>query len=111
MELLMAYHWPGNVRELGNVIERALILKPAGPLTFDHLDLGKTEEKPELQGEIDEPDNLDEMNSRHIRRVLSKTNGKVDGPDGAAALLGINASMLRNRMKKMGIEFGRGKRG
>ncbi len=110
IELLMEYHWPGNVRELGNVIERALILKPAGPLTFEHLDLGKPEANLELQSESDEPANLDEMNSRHIRRILSKTNGKVDGQDGAAALLGINASTLRNRMKKMGIEFGRGSR-
>jgi DNA-binding NtrC family response regulator len=54
----------------------------------------------------EETDNLDEVISRHIRRVLSKTKGKVNGPDGAAAFLGINPSTLRNRMKKLGIDYG-----
>jgi DNA-binding protein Fis len=39
--------------------------------------------------------------------VLSKTNGKIHGKDGAAELLGINASTLRNRMNKLGIEYGK----
>jgi transcriptional regulator with GAF, ATPase, and Fis domain len=52
-------------------------------------------------------ENLNEVISRHIRRILSKTNGKVNGPDGAAALLGINPSTLRNRMKKLGVSYGR----
>jgi len=60
-----------------------------------------------LRGQDESTDNLDGVISRHIRRVLSKTNGKVNGPDGAAAVLGINPSMLRNRMKKLGIDFGR----
>ncbi|MCK5118239.1 MAG: hypothetical protein KAQ78_01575, partial [Candidatus Latescibacteria bacterium] len=54
-----------------------------------------------------EPDSLDEMISRHIRRVLSRTKGKVHGPGGAADLLGINPSTLRNRMNKLGIVYGR----
>ncbi len=104
---LMAYHWPGNVRELENVIERAMILNPTGPLTFEHLNLGKPKKTLELLGQSEETDNLDGIISRHIRRVLSKTKGKVNGPDGAAAFLGINPSTLRNRMKKLGINYGR----
>ena len=50
-------------------------------------------------------DNLDEVTSQHIRRVLKKTNGKIHGAGGAAELLGINASTLRNRMNKLGIEY------
>lgn len=107
IEPLMEYHWPGNVRELENVIERALILNPAGPLTFEHLNLGQPEKSPTLQTLPGETDNLNEVITRHIRRVLSKTNRKVNGPDGAAALLGINPSTLRNRMKKLGIDYGR----
>jgi transcriptional regulator with GAF, ATPase, and Fis domain len=61
----------------------------------------------ELQGQDEEIDNLDEVISRHIRRTLSKAQDKVSGPDGAAALLGINPSTLRNRMKKLGIDYGR----
>ncbi len=104
---LMEYHWPGNVRELQNVIERALILNPSGPLTFEHLSLKHPRKTLELREHSEETDNIDEVLSRHIRRVLSKTKGKVNGPDGAAALLGINPSTLRNRMGKLGIDYGR----
>ena len=104
---LMEYHWPGNVRELENVIERAMILNPAGSLTFEHLNPGQPKETLELRGYSKETDTIDEILSRHIRRVLSKTKGKVNGPDGAAALLGINPSTLRNRMRKLGIDYGR----
>jgi DNA-binding NtrC family response regulator len=104
---LMTYHWPGNVRELQNVIDRALILNPAGPLTFEYLNLGQPEKSTELLRQSEKTDDLDEVISRHIRQVLSRTKGKVNGPDGAAAFLGINPSTLRNRMKKLGIVYGR----
>ena len=107
VDLLMEYHWPGNVRELQNIIERALILNPSGPLTFEHLNLEPQEKTLELRKNGKETDNIDEVLSRYIRRVLSKTKGKVNGPDGAAALLGINPSTLRNRMRKLGIDYGR----
>jgi transcriptional regulator with PAS, ATPase and Fis domain len=103
----MNYHWPGNVRELENIVERALILNPSGPLTFDSLLPGHVISIIEQQVEREETDNLDEVVFRHIRRVLLKTQGKVHGPDGAAAVLGINPSTLRNRMKKLGIDYGR----
>jgi transcriptional regulator with GAF, ATPase, and Fis domain len=106
---LMDYHWPGNVRELENVVERALILNPSGPLTFEHL--APRQQKQRKSVELPEhgasTDILDEVISRHIRGVLSRTKEKVSGPDGAAALLGINPSTLRNRMKKLGIYYGR----
>jgi transcriptional regulator with PAS, ATPase and Fis domain len=107
IDTLMNYHWPGNVRELENIVERSLILNPSGPLTFDSLLPGHVISIKEQQVEREESDNLDEVVSRHIRRVLLKTQGKVHGPDGAAAVLGINPSTLRNRMKKLGIDYGR----
>ncbi len=84
-----------------------MILNPKGPLTFEHLNQGQPKKTLELEGQSEETDNLDEVISRHIHRVLSKTKGKVNGPDGAAAFLGINPSTLRNRMKKLGIDYGR----
>ena len=107
IESLMEYHWPGNVRELENIVERAMIVNPTGPLTFDHLNLGQTKKTVAQQEQDEATDNLDEIISRHIRRTLSKTQDKVSGPDGAATLLGINPSTLRNRMKKLGIAYGR----
>ncbi len=104
---LMAYHWPGNVRELENVIERVMILNPKGPLAFENLNLGKPRKTVEVREQSEGADILDDIVSLHIRRVLSKTKGKVNGPDGAAAFLGINPSTLRARMKKLGINYGR----
>lgn len=106
MDLLMGYHWPGNVRELQNVVERALILNPQGPLTFDHILPSAHAKKPSDIGMPDiKPEKLDTVISAHIRRVLSKTKGKIHGPGGAAELLGINASTLRNRMNKLKIKY------
>jgi transcriptional regulator with GAF, ATPase, and Fis domain len=108
IDRLMAYHWPGNVRELENVIERALILNKGTPLTFDDLTGGKPDESPFIRGVIqDSPLKLDEAMSQHIRRVLKITKGKVHGKGGAAEVLGINPSTLRNRMNQLGIPYGR----
>ena len=104
---LMHYHWPGNVRELQNVIERALILNPSGPLSFGHSDSHSPVVKLSSNSVPLDSYNLDEAISNHITKVLAITNGKVNGEDGAAALLGVNSSTLRNRMKKLGIRFGR----
>ncbi len=114
VDMLMAYDWPGNVRELQNIVERALILNPAGPISFEGL-LPDTPgpSQPRSQGQVPgavetiEETNLEEVISRHIRKILDQTNGKIHGPGGAAELLGINASTLRNRLNKMGIHYGR----
>jgi transcriptional regulator with GAF, ATPase, and Fis domain len=78
------------------------------PLTFDDLAGAKTEDA--FQSAVGRPDEsfkLDEAMSRHIRRVLDMTGGKVHGKGGAAEVLGINPSTLRNRMNQLGIPYGR----
>ena len=108
IDRLMAYHWPGNVRELENVIERALILSKGTPITFDDLIGEKPAESPSTSGGVqDRPLKLDEAMSQHICRVLEMTKGKVHGKGGAAEVLGINPSTLRNRMNQLGIPYGR----
>jgi formate hydrogenlyase transcriptional activator len=107
IESLMEYAWPGNIRELHNVVERELIINPEGPLNFNYLTSTLHKKDKTSKSQKKEPDNLDEMVSIHIRKVLTKTNGKIHGEDGAAALLGINPSTLRNRMNNLGIEYGR----
>jgi transcriptional regulator with GAF, ATPase, and Fis domain len=112
VDRLMTYHWPGNVRELENVVERGLILSKGEPLSFDHLVGMLNPPAHSLPASLlDEPLRMDDVVGQHIRRVLGMTGGKVHGPGGAARLLGINASTLRNRMNKLGIRYGRkGKR-
>jgi transcriptional regulator with GAF, ATPase, and Fis domain len=102
---LMDYHWPGNVRELENIVERTLILDRKGPLRFDHLKADQGEGYGHPPGEADDIVDLDNAVIRHIRKILDRTGGKIHGPGGAADLLGINASTLRNRMKKLGIVY------
>ena len=107
IDRLMNYNWPGNVRELQNVVERALILNPKGPISFRHL---KVLDKPKISHEnLDFPDvyNLDEINLRHIKKVLQIANGKIHGKEGAAELMGINPNTLRNKMNKLGIDYKR----
>jgi transcriptional regulator with GAF, ATPase, and Fis domain len=108
IDRLMAYHWPGNVRELENAVERALILSRGEPLTFFDLQPSGSQDTRHIPAvSEDEPLNLDEAMTRHIRRVLQMTGGRVEGERGAAKLLGVNPSTLRNRMHKLGILFGR----
>ncbi len=111
IDRLMAYSWPGNVRELENVIERAMILNKNGPLTFDQLIPVSPEHEASLfQTQKNETLKLDEVVSRYIQQVLKMTKGKVHGQGGAAELLGINPSTLRNRMNHLGISYGRRRR-
>jgi transcriptional regulator with GAF, ATPase, and Fis domain len=109
-DILVSYPWPGNVRELQNVVERELIINPAGPLEFNHLQL--KERNNELSQsdsqQLEEPVNttdLDSVVSSHIMKVLKQTQGKIHGKEGAAELMGINASTLRNKMNKLGIKY------
>jgi transcriptional regulator with GAF, ATPase, and Fis domain len=107
MEILMQYQWPGNVRELENIVERAIILNPAGPLKFDELIHSSSGPTPVVSDNPQELQKLDEVISKHIKTVLSNTDGRVHGSGGAADILGINSSTLRNRMNKLGIKYGR----
>lgn len=106
MNNLMTYDWPGNVRELENVVERALILCRNGRLSFENTILeDKTETAPESSKPMNEDhiETMDKLIAAHIKRALKTTNGKIHGPKGAAEVLGINASTLRHRMRKLGI--------
>lgn len=110
---LEAYAWPGNVRELENVVERALILGGGARLALDLVGLGpapavaasSTSAAPEALGGT-----LDEAIARHIRRALERANGKISGPDGAAAQLGLAESTLRSKMKRLGLVAAPGSR-
>jgi DNA-binding NtrC family response regulator len=111
--LLVEYPWPGNVRELAAVIERAAILGVGKRLDIARaLGLpGRTPGLPALPGRRNPPAlegpllTLDQAMIRHIRDALASTRGKVEGPGGAAARLGINPHTLRSRMRKLNIDW------
>ncbi len=97
---LQGYHWPGNVRELESVIERAIITSQGSVLQV--LDRFDAVRKPEASGD-GEVKALIELEQDHIHQILKKTGWRIEGKNGAAVLLGLNASTLRARMRKYGI--------
>jgi len=101
MQRLTAYSWPGNVRELENILERAVILA-TGPT----LEIGPDvlTEPVAATAAAGARLALDEMNRNHILNVLGRTGWVIDGPKGAATLLGLHPNTLRSRLKKLGIE-------
>jgi len=100
LNILQEYHWPGNVRELESVIERAVIISQA--TTLQVLDRFDTFRKPE-DATGQETKAMAELEHDHILQVLKKTSWRIEGKNGAAILLGLNASTLRARMRKLGI--------
>jgi transcriptional regulator with GAF, ATPase, and Fis domain len=112
IDLLTSYQWPGNVRELENVVERALILSKDGILHFENiLSPSIIKKKSASAYEADNLPDLDSVASTHIRQALKVSKGRINGPGGAADILGLNPNTLRHRMRKLGIPFGKGKNG
>ncbi|SIO31830.1 sigma-54-dependent Fis family transcriptional regulator [Halodesulfovibrio marinisediminis] len=117
IENLTSYHWPGNVREMHNVVERQIILGQGKPLTFSSLKFSgdsqdsvattKATATPLVLNSQQAFPTLDEVTRMYIEKALQHCNGKIEGADGAAQLLGVNASTLRHRMRKLGIVFGK----
>jgi formate hydrogenlyase transcriptional activator len=97
MRRLMRWHWPGNVRELQNLVERAVILTRSSTLAISVPELAGTAKFAYVR-----TSNFDEQD--RIVRILKETNGRVGGPNGAAARMGLKRTTLLTRMKKMGID-------
>ena len=111
--LLVDYPWPGNVREFAAVIERAAILGVGKRLEIARAlgspgrlssptPLPRREEASAAEPSLP---TLDQAMARHIEYALSRTKGRIEGPDGAAARLAINPHTLRSRMRKLGIDW------
>jgi transcriptional regulator with GAF, ATPase, and Fis domain len=105
MDRLISYDWPGNVRELRNVLERAVIIS-SGPVL--RLDESFETDGQVLDARDDARENtLERVEREHIVRVLRECGWRVRGPGNAAERLGLNASTLYSRMKKLDIRRAR----
>jgi formate hydrogenlyase transcriptional activator len=98
MKKLAAWRWPGNIRELENFIERSVILTHGPALQVPIGELGGNGKATPMPGTRE----ADETNE--IVRILKDTRGRVAGPQGAAARMGIKRTTLISRMKKLGID-------
>ena len=98
MRKMTHWHWPGNVRELRNLVERAVILTRNSTLAISVPELANTGANvvPARITKVDEQGG--------IMRVLKETKGRVGGPNGAAARLGLQRTTLLTRMKNLGID-------
>lgn len=107
IQQLQRYDWPGNVRELQHTLERACIVAADGRLRFDFPATSskpKTERsEPSTHQRILTDDELRAFEAENIRAALSQCHGKVYGPNGAAALLGVKPTTLNSRIKALGI--------
>jgi formate hydrogenlyase transcriptional activator len=107
LQLLQSYPWPGNIRELQNVIERSVILCESDAFSIDeswlHLPLPATESK----RHIELPRRLEAQEKDIIEEALKASRGRVFGPTGAAAKLGIPRSTLESKIKSLKIDKNR----
>jgi PAS domain S-box-containing protein len=99
---LRNYSWPGNVRELANVIERAVI-NTHGPVLRVREQLHASNGDSNGDATRAVARTLEEVERDHIIRVLEDRSWRIEGPQGAAHVLGMNPSTLRTRMGKLGI--------
>jgi len=124
MNAFSTYDWPGNVRELQNLVERAVIRSdngvlpnpiPTSPapwgsalkLGADLRPIEKSGRRTEA-GDMPEPqstDSLEDIQRRHILRVLERTGWVISGPNGAGAILNVHPNTLRSLMKRLGIRL------
>ncbi|HYR88257.1 MAG TPA: sigma 54-interacting transcriptional regulator, partial [Terriglobia bacterium] len=106
VDLLQSYAWPGNIRELQNVIERSVILSSGEVLSVDELWLSKETSRQASRVETPEPFKREvEPHSEReiIEAALAETRGRISGPSGAAAKLGIPPSTLDHRIRALKI--------
>jgi len=104
LDLLQSYEWPGNIRELQNVIERSVILSSGDVLSVDELWLSKETSPLPFRAEAAAAFKGDSRSEREIiEAALAESRGRVSGPSGAAAKLGIPQSTLAYKIKVLGI--------
>lgn len=125
MDAFYTNDWPGNVRELQNLVERAVIRSDNGVLA-DPLSTSQASRNPVLEfgdsslsvkesdrridleamSAPESTDSLEEVQRKHILRVLERTGGVISGPEGAGAILNVHPNTLRSLMDRLGIRHG-----
>ena len=103
LELFETYDWPGNVRELQNVIERAVVLCDGETFSIDETWLKRTSRRPPGP-QVPFITTVVAHEKELIEAALVKSNGRIAGPSGAAAKLGIPRQTLESKIRSFGID-------
>jgi formate hydrogenlyase transcriptional activator len=102
LEQLKNYHWPGNIRELQNVVERAVVLCETETFAVDESWLKRES--------VDSPrsnDGFSALRDRAVQMIeaaLAESHGRISGPSGAAAKLGIPRQTLESKIRRLGLD-------
>src|SRR5467141_2956477 len=103
LEQCQLYPWPGNIRELQNIVERSVILCSGDTFWIEKAWLARAQPpRQELPGPL--PDTLQNQEKQIIEAALAESKGRVAGPEGAAAKLGIPRSTLDSKIKQLRIK-------
>jgi PAS domain S-box-containing protein len=103
LDLFRSYDWPGNIRELQNVIERSIILTSGEVLSVDGFWLSKGDVPPP-ETETSPVSKVGRWSEKEIiKSALAESKGRISGPSGAAAKLGIPPSTLDYRIRALRI--------
>jgi PAS domain S-box-containing protein len=103
MELLQAFPWPGNIRELQNVIERSVIVCDTENFSVDESWLSRRHPATAPKNRPELPRKLAAQEKEMIEAALRESRGRVSGPSGAAAKLGIPGSTLETKIRSLKI--------
>jgi formate hydrogenlyase transcriptional activator len=99
LETLQEYSWPGNVRQLQNVIERSLIISDTDKFSIDKSWVVNRPQPNASSAPVDRR----AIERERIKAALAQSNGKVSGPSGAAAKLGMPATTLESKIRVLKI--------
>ena len=103
LELLQSYPWPGNIRELQNVIERSVIVCETENLSVDESWLSRQPHVTSSKSELGLSRKPATQEKEIIEAALRESRGRVGGPSGAAAKLGIPGSTLESKIRSLKI--------
>jgi formate hydrogenlyase transcriptional activator len=112
LDFFEAYDWPGNIRELQNIVERSVILSPDDVFCVDNSWLPSipcSQRTPQTREDVSDDDS--EHERKMIVSALTQSRGRISGPRGAAATLGLPPATLEARIKKLNIRKNRFKLG